>query len=266
MIGLSLGIMSMLRSSFSPISLFAASESGVWYDPSDLTTLFTDVAGTTPVTTAGQTVALMLDKSGNGLHATQATAAARPAYQTDGTYHWLAFDGVDDFLATPTITPGIDKAQLFAGVRRETTGNIQAIWGTAGTATEGSMRVYLRFNSDTEIGSYTKGTGTGASVIVNPYAMLTKYVIEQSFDLAGATGSDILPVTRINGAPGANATTPLNTPGGSYTPQVFYVGSVGTSFFMKCNLYSLITRFGSNLTTPVIGNVETYVNSKTGAY
>lgn len=48
---------------FSPASLFAASEQGVWYDPSDLTTLFQDSAGTTPVTATGQTVALMLDKS-----------------------------------------------------------------------------------------------------------------------------------------------------------------------------------------------------------
>jgi len=48
---------------FSVASLFSDGEQGVWYDPSDLTTLFQDTAGTTPVTTAGQTVALMLDKS-----------------------------------------------------------------------------------------------------------------------------------------------------------------------------------------------------------
>ena len=47
----------------SPSNLFSASEVGVWYDPSDLTTLFQDSAGTTPVTAAGQSVGLMLDKS-----------------------------------------------------------------------------------------------------------------------------------------------------------------------------------------------------------
>lgn len=35
----------------------------VWYDPSDFTTLFTDAAGTTPVTALEQPVGLMLDKS-----------------------------------------------------------------------------------------------------------------------------------------------------------------------------------------------------------
>lgn len=48
---------------FSPLSLFAASEPGVWFDPSDLTTVFQDSAGTTPVTATGQTVGLILDKS-----------------------------------------------------------------------------------------------------------------------------------------------------------------------------------------------------------
>jgi len=51
---------------FSPSALFAANEPGVWFDPSDLTTLFQDPAGTTPVTTPGQTVGLMLDKSRGG--------------------------------------------------------------------------------------------------------------------------------------------------------------------------------------------------------
>lgn len=43
--------------------LFAAGEQGVWYDPSDLSTLFQDSAGTVPVTAVEQPVGLMLDKS-----------------------------------------------------------------------------------------------------------------------------------------------------------------------------------------------------------
>lgn len=50
---------------FSPSSLFSAGEPGAWYDPSDLTTLFQDAAGTTPVTAVEQPVGLILDKSKN---------------------------------------------------------------------------------------------------------------------------------------------------------------------------------------------------------
>jgi hypothetical protein len=48
---------------FSPASLFENGEQGVWYDPSDYTTLFQDSAGTTPVTAVEQPVGLILDKS-----------------------------------------------------------------------------------------------------------------------------------------------------------------------------------------------------------
>lgn len=51
------------RSGFSPKALFAAGEQGVWYDPSDFSTMFQDAAGTTPVTAVEQPVGLMLDKS-----------------------------------------------------------------------------------------------------------------------------------------------------------------------------------------------------------
>ena len=48
---------------YNPAALFRSSEPGVWFDPNDITTLFQDAAGTTAVTTPGQTVGLMLDKS-----------------------------------------------------------------------------------------------------------------------------------------------------------------------------------------------------------
>jgi len=66
-IGLGIGIpfnrSQIWLSLFSPSSLFATGEQGVWYDPSDLTTLYQDAAGTTPVTAVEQPVGLMLDKS-----------------------------------------------------------------------------------------------------------------------------------------------------------------------------------------------------------
>lgn len=67
-----------------------------WWDPSDLTTLFQDSAGTIPVTADGDPVGYMADKSGNGRHATQVTSSKRPLYKTSGGLHWLLNDGVDD--------------------------------------------------------------------------------------------------------------------------------------------------------------------------
>ena len=54
-------------------ALFSSGEEGAWYDPSDLTTLYQDSLGTTPVTGTGQPVGLMLDKSKGGLQAEEIT-------------------------------------------------------------------------------------------------------------------------------------------------------------------------------------------------
>jgi hypothetical protein len=51
---------------------------GALFDPSDLSTLYQDAAGTTPVDAVEQPVGKMLDKSGNGYHATQSVTASRP--------------------------------------------------------------------------------------------------------------------------------------------------------------------------------------------
>ncbi len=59
-------------------SLFANGEQGAWYDPSDMSTLYQDSAGTVPVTAVEQIVGRILDKSGRGNHATQTTTASRP--------------------------------------------------------------------------------------------------------------------------------------------------------------------------------------------
>ena len=59
-------------------AMFGSGEQGAWYDPSDLSTLYQDAAGTIPVTGMEQPVGRILDKSGRGNHATQTTTASRP--------------------------------------------------------------------------------------------------------------------------------------------------------------------------------------------
>ncbi|MER9901593.1 hypothetical protein [Mesorhizobium sp. M0130] len=83
--------------------MFGGGVDGAWYDPSDLSTLFKDVAGATPVTAAGDAVARVNDKSGNGHNLLQSSAGLRPIYRTSGGLSWLEFDGVDDTMSTSTI-------------------------------------------------------------------------------------------------------------------------------------------------------------------
>jgi len=107
-----LGTTVLFSSGFDPASLFAGGIAGAWYDPSNIDTLFQDSAGTTPVTTAGQPVGLMLDNSGNANHATQATAAARPTYQTGPARATL--DKVDDRLSVTVPVGGFTGTMVLA--------------------------------------------------------------------------------------------------------------------------------------------------------
>ena len=103
-----------------PGALFDAGQPGVWYDVSDMSTLFQDAAGTVPVTAVGQPVGRVLDKSGRGNHATQTTATSRPVFGQDGNgKRCLIFDGIDDWLSTavPVDLSSPSGLSVFASAR-----------------------------------------------------------------------------------------------------------------------------------------------------
>lgn len=78
---------------------FPSTNAVLTLDASDLTTLYTDIAGTTNVTTDGDPVGMWKDKNGNGFDLTaQADDTTRPTYHTSGGLHWVTFDGTNDIL------------------------------------------------------------------------------------------------------------------------------------------------------------------------
>ena len=87
-------------SAFAPASLFTGGYVGGWYDPSDLSTMFTTSKGETQVTADGDPVGLILDKSqGLALGDEYITVAADRDFSSD-TGYW-AKD------ASATITGGV---------------------------------------------------------------------------------------------------------------------------------------------------------------
>jgi hypothetical protein len=89
---------------FKPEDLFFLGEQGAYYSPGDLSTLFQDAAGTTPVTVDGDPVGLAVDKSGNEVNAAQSIGASRPVYNVDPSR--LSLDKVDDELVINVPTGG----------------------------------------------------------------------------------------------------------------------------------------------------------------
>lgn len=247
---------------FSPLGLFRSSEPGVWLDPSDLSTLFQDDAGTTPVTAAGQSVGLVLDRSGRGNHATQAVFASRPIYQVDsGGLGYLLFDGVDDFLITPTITPNIDKVQVFAGVRKLS----DAATGLLVESVLDNGTFYVAAPESTSImyGSLSRGDVPPSITLradITSGSAPDTAVITATHDIAGD-----LSTIRRNGVAGTNATGDKGT--GNFLAYPLYIGRRGGSTLpFSGRLYGLITRFGPNLSADQISQTERWMNARTGAF
>jgi len=147
------------RHGWHPGWLFRNGTQGAWFDPSDLTTLFQDITSTVPVVADGDPVALMLDKSGNGNHATQQTAAARPTWRTDGQLAWLEFDGVDDRMAIAGATFPDAALAICAGMRCIAAGNA---WGSVRSRTE--TGIYAGLSNPTATGPISN---TGGQIFVN---------------------------------------------------------------------------------------------------
>jgi hypothetical protein len=249
---------------WNPLSLFEASEPGVWFDPSDLTTLFQDSAGITPVTAAGQTVGKMLDKSGRGNHATQTTLAQRPTYQIDSTGRpYLAFDGVDDGMVTPTITPATNKVQVFAGVRKlsDATTGIPVEFSATVNSNSGSFIITAPSNTAGRFSFLSRGSiaPVNAAISVVMLAPTTRTIT----CLADISADNM--TLNINSSQITKSSDDQGT--GNYLAYPLYIGRRGgTTFPFNGRLYSLITRFGANLNTTQITSTESWVNEKTGAY
>lgn len=131
---------------FDPRYLFLNGEQGVWFDPSDLKTMYQDVSGLVPVTKDGEPVALIKDKSGNGNHAIQTTASARPIYRSGDGRGW-----VNNLINTEDFNRGgWAKARVEISITNEVKPpiknvNVQKVIATGTAGTAGSVFVQQQY-------------------------------------------------------------------------------------------------------------------------
>lgn len=251
--------------------LFASGEQGAWFDPSDLSTLYQDAAGTTPVTAVEQPVGRMLDKSGRGNHATQTTTASRPTLQIDtaGNY-FLSFDGIDDSLVTGNINfSATDKmtvltadhsawdnvTRVLAGLSASVFGVNGTFWLTAYDSTYNARSAaYLRGNLRGAGGYGPDQRTLGVRRLVRSFR----------FDIS----KDVLAnetLIRLNGVPTPLTNTPLDPSAGSgnFGNWPLFIGRVGSSYPFNGRLYGLIVR-GAQTDDLHLTNAEKFLAYKSG--
>jgi len=124
-----------------------------WYDPSDLSTLFQDAAGTTPVTSAGDPVGLMLDKSQGLARGADLWSRADVAVGTI----WVESGGVWTKGSTGNATLGLTTLSADSWYE----------WTFTIDASTGNLNVWRRNQADTanEQAAFALGTGTHTVIV-----------------------------------------------------------------------------------------------------
>jgi len=246
-------------STFDPVDLFASGEQGGLYLPGP-TTCFTDTAGTTAAG-VGDAVARIDDSSGNGNHATQATAADRPILRQEATGEWyLEFDGAADVMETVNIDmTGTDKATVVMGIHTKDTsgGNNIAVYYADDTSN-------YRFvagapNSGT---NHYRWFATGTSdVTVDATAAEFDPPSENVFFGSVDFGGDET-VLRLDGTQ-IGTGTGLGTAGNLRNEPIF-IGRLGAdaALFAEINLFGL-TVIDRLLTTAERDDIEAYKADRT---
>lgn len=151
---------------FWPSNLFLGGIPGAWYDPTDLSTMFQDSTGTTPVTAVEQPVGLILDKSQGLALGPDLIINGGPFVNTTG---WTAIAGatlsVDSgrLKVAQGLTDFVTASQAIATVAGRTY-RVTYDLVSDGTSSP-SFVVYARqFPGSTNIALSTTGFGTGKTL------------------------------------------------------------------------------------------------------
>jgi hypothetical protein len=250
---------------FNPLSLFAAGEKGVWFDPTDISTLFQDAAGTTPVTAYGQKVGKILDKSGNGNHATQSSAALQPTYQIDNEGNPnLTFSGS----YTQLVTRPIDftaTAQMMVGVGLHVVGSASAAaaieLGSDVNSVNGSF-LFGAPSSTADHSLYLRGTSTIAARVDN--IVDGDDIILGLFDISQAT-KELELIPRLNRVQlsGSDITWTGTTAGtGNFGNLPLFMGArSGGSLPFQGKIYQVIVR-GALTNASDVSQTENLIDAK----
>ena len=249
-------------------ALFASGERGLLLDPSDFSSLFQDIAGTTPVTAVGQYVGKILDKSGNANHLAAPADANRPILQqdSDGKYY-LQFTIANStcLVASATLAMALrtDAMMSFTGVRFDDSTSGIAVWARAKAAgvlgrywLERSASAFLQIT----FGGSTTVSGGGS----DPSNYTNKRVVTGTIDRPGGSINE-----RVNGSAFGSGGTLSGSDTTSDQNQLyrFILGGYnnsndsGQQSFFGGRIYGLAIRFGT-VNATLRNNAEATLASK----
>ena len=233
-------------------SLFSAGEQGAFYIPrptvNGAQVLFQDSAGTVPVAADGDPVGRMLDQSGNGNHATQAVSGARPVYRTDGTLHWLVFNGTNTSMSFNALPVNFTA---FFGLAAALNSSDDIIISNGAAAGAGK---HFGYNDGTEIRAFkVLAEESWVQSMVGILSSNEKHVL--TFGLQSTT------YTRVNGSTLRSDAQTVKSDN-----NISYLGGFNGSSTqsLEGNLYSAIFVGGNQYSVADVEKAEQYTADQSG--
>ncbi len=154
-------------SAWDPSVLLAGGTLGVWYDTTDLSTMYQDTGGTTVINAAGQLVARINPKAGTWAQLQQATMAAQPIVQLDSNSRYcVSFDSVDDKMGTsafPQMT-STDEVTVIAAIKFRTSTQAPDVFCVGGVSSPGSYGIIRGTATQNIFTSINRGSITTATL------------------------------------------------------------------------------------------------------
>ena len=235
----------------------------LWLDGMDISTLFQDTAGTTPITTNGQTVALWKDKSGSTDNGTQSTAGNRPTYSSNSVVFSSASSQYLTMSTPSTLPSGATPTGTYFFISKLTTGtNLQALfmYGPTTLTTGANFQFYYNTpSSQLTIDTFSTGVTSDSTNALN-----ATVIFSSTISNSGGTGT-------ITGWRNSNSFGPITYTTASMTSQKGFIGVTqtgrGTSgtnaYYFNGNIYEIIF-YNTVLSTSQRQQVEGYLAWKWG--
>ena len=244
---------------FNPLSRFVGGKQGFLYDPSDFTTQFQDTAGTIPVTTVGQTVKRINDKSGNGNYVIQ--SASTWTIQFDGVNYYWQTDGVYAFVSA-AFAWGLDKATIcFAyksDIAQQNNKQIVSFGSPISTGEYGSWDLELTTGG---MLAMRRGSGLNAFVYTKDLGT-TPQVISAVFDLTGTTDPTETPFFRVDGAsPSYSSNNTHDSGTGNFGTYTLSLGGLVGKF--KGRIYTVMA-VADISNSSQLSQIEQWCSTKSG--
>lgn len=164
-----------------------------WWDVNDSATLRQNSDGSGAVTSDGDPVGWLADRSGNGYTLTQGTAANRPSYRVDisNGRPMLHFDGTNDHLSRSNVplmrnVSGATLVVVSIPDNPAPTGNQLVVWISIGTSSSLARATFIYNNGNTRTGGRRTDGDSGQGFNIDATSAGSLELIEVSFDYANA--------------------------------------------------------------------------------